>query len=77
MKKITRTRHEMKNIVKEAKLKSVMELSLSNEGHAFYTTYVEPEKSRILITRFGKAVSFLNKMLPGGTFTFTIDGLEQ
>jgi len=57
--------------------KDVMAFALNNEGHPFYTDYVQAGRAGILAMRFSNAVMKLKKLLPGGTWTFTIDGQEQ
>lgn len=73
-----RTRHEMKKIVAEAR-KDVMEFSLNNEGHPFYTDYIEAgqREEKVMLQRYTKTLAALKKNMPGGTWSFTIDGSEQ
>ena len=53
---------------------TIYEFELKNEGHPFYTHYVEAGKYSRYVALFEKAVAALNKFLPKGTWTFTIDG---
>jgi hypothetical protein len=75
--KTTRTRGEMDKIIRESK--NVQEFALNNEGQAFYTDYIQAgqREEKIARQRYTKAVAALKKTMPGGTWTFTIDGSEQ
>lgn len=60
---------------RSAARKTVRELSMNNEGHAFYTDYLEGDVKNA-VAKMKKAVAALNKNVPGGTWTVTVDGQE-
>lgn len=53
----------------------VSAVSMNNEGHAFYTDYFKGDVKAV-VAKMKKAVAALNKNVPGGTWTVTVDGQE-
>jgi hypothetical protein len=66
----------MKSFKDIVERKTVLEFSLNKDGHPVYTDYVEAgqREDKVMRERYSKAVAALNKFLPGGTWSFTIDG---
>lgn len=66
----------------QRKSKLVVEVSMNNEGQAFYTDNIgisrvgKVDKIDVgpVVKKMKKAVDALNKNVPGGTWTVTVDG---